>query len=407
MKNILLFSLTPLIICGCNYSRSNEQVAYEHIGEISLMQRVDSEPAVLLDIENATVVDYDELIEELKYIPLGKEKGLIGIINNIIYHNERIYIQDKGQDQVFIFDMTGKCIKKISTRGRGPKEYLGIGNIDINVSKNELIITDVLSGRSMFYDLDGNYKYSYNIPFDSDGMRWLCDSTFLHLIATHQNSQSKELGDYGMLVTQGDSLIAKGFKYLPSQVGYVAVREYLRRGFDKIYYRPLFSDSIYAISNDLSYSLSYYTKFKNSTWKKNYKSSKFVQMMDRDQGQWLFPWFYETQDFFLGYTMVSGNSNEINHVIYDKKKKVTYVSHMKKYDNVTELNRFWGYVCQGIMNEYFISACDAIVFEEMTGIKKRLKNGSLIITDPVLERIVKNIGNNDNPVLILTKFRSI
>ena len=405
VEKFFLYSiLLVFLLCGCNRYRQGQQIDYDP-GEVPLMHRITSS-AIVLDIENAKLTDYDALVEELIYIPLGREKGMLGSIKNIIYYNDRFYIQDEGQDQVFIFNRTGENIRKISAKGRGPKEYLGIGNIDIDAERDALIIRDVLSGRSLYYDLDGNYMYSYDTPFQSDGMLWLSDSTLLYLCATHQNGYTQELARYGLLATSGDSLVAKEFKYLPSQTGYYSARNNLRRGYDKVYYRPLFSDSIYAINSDLTYSLAYYARFKDSAWKKYNKSDKFVSMHDKGHGEYLFPWFYETQDFFIGNTKVTGNKT-MDHVIYDKQKGVTYISQMKEYDSIKELNRFYGYDCFGVGNGYFIFACDAIIFEERTGINKRLKDSTLTITDPNLEKIIKNLNVNDNPILILTKFKSI
>ena len=394
-----------VLLCGCGRPKPQQQNGYDPGREIPLMQRVELIPAVL-DIENADLVDYDMLVDELIYIPLGREQGPLGTIKDIIYHDGRFYIQDEGQDQVFIFDQTGKNIRKISAKGRGPKEYLGIANIDIDPDKNELIIQDGLSGRSLYYDLDGNYKHSFEIPFENTGMLCLNDSILLYLIETHQNRGSNELARWGLVAMLGDSLVAKAFKFLPSQIGYYGVRDNLRRGYDKTYYRHLYSDSIYAINSDLTYSLAYYAKFKNSVWKKYYQSEKFELMQEKGKGEWMYPWFYETKDFFLGSTNVTG-SKKMDYVIYDRQKGVTHIAKMKEYNEMNELNRFWGFSCLGAGEGYFVFACDAIVFEDATGIKKGMKNGTLKITDPNLERIIKGIDVNDNPILILTKLKSI
>lgn len=402
MKNAV-FCLA--VLSGLAFSCSSprvEELVYEG-GEIPLMQRVKSETKVL-DIEDGHLVDYNDLVEDIQYLPLGDEKGLIGEIRQILYHQGTYYVYDFKQDVVFLFDEKGKCFKKIDDRGNGPEEYLGIANIDINPVDAELIINDRLASQILFYDLHGNFKYKRKILAQTDIGFWLKDSTTVFLMEAFQNGKSEELKEYGLLEMKGDSIVRKGFKYLPSQIGYCGGQN-VRRGYNNsLYYRPLFSDSIYRIESDSTYSLAYYAKLKNSVWKKNYQSSEFVNWWNAE-GETLFPWFFETKDFFIGLTNAHSTDDKMVWVIYDKKNDRTNMAKMEMYDNIQQLDRLWGFDPYGVKKDYLIIAMPGYAVEEY--IKERVKDGKMKIADPRLEAIVKKMDSDSNPLLILTKFKSV
>ena len=89
----------------------------------------------------------------------------MGNIANIITYKGRFYIQEEQFDRVFIYDDTGRCLKKIDNKGRGPGEYLRIESIDINTEKEELMLVDGMSDKLFFYDLDGNFKSIHSIRY--------------------------------------------------------------------------------------------------------------------------------------------------------------------------------------------------------------------------------------------------
>ncbi len=393
-------------VFGCN-GRKPMQTLYIG-GPVEGLKRVEA-PFVTLDLVDGVRVDYDELVDEIKYLQLGKEKGLIGEIAQILYHRDRYYIYDKAQDMVFIFDSaTGECIRRINSKGRGPQEYLAINNIDINREADELIVVDRLKSQVLFYDLDGNYKYVRTMPVLTGATLYLRDSSFVYQVHSHQNHYIDELKGYGMLVSAGDSIIGKGFTYLPSQIGYGGDLENLRRGYDDaVYYRPLYSDSIYRINPDMTYSLAWHAKLRNSAWERNSGSKTYVVDMGTKNESRIYSRFNENKDFFIGYAAsVPRRRATVDFYMYDKTKNITYIADLKQYDDLTKLDRFWGYMIAGVAGDYFILDVDFATIESV-GIKDKVKNGTMQVTDSALEKIIDEADENDNPFLVLTKFKSL
>jgi len=59
--------------------------------------------------------------------------------------------------------MDGSFIKKIGAKGKGPGEYLTPSAFDINKEKKEIVIYDRGRTKLLYYDFEGNYKYSKKI----------------------------------------------------------------------------------------------------------------------------------------------------------------------------------------------------------------------------------------------------
>ena len=90
------------------------------IKDFDLLQRANNDYTTI-DLEHAEELAYRELIDSIRYISLGDECGVMGNIANIITYKGRFYIQEEQFDRVFIYDDTGRCLKKIDNKGRTMK----------------------------------------------------------------------------------------------------------------------------------------------------------------------------------------------------------------------------------------------------------------------------------------------
>lgn len=254
LKFLLLFSL---FFVSC---RSKNKVEQPMIKDFDLLQRANNDYTTI-DLEHAEELAYRELIDSIRYIPLGDECGVMGNIANIITYKGRFYIQEEQFDRVFIYDDTGRCLKKIDNKGRGPGEYLRIESIDINTEKEELMLVDGMSDKLFFYDLDGNFKSIHSIRyFQTENTLCLRDSVFLHISAPSQNFGNEGLYGYALVLSKGNENFLKGYRYLPLQVGYKGGGQ-IFKGYERSCYHPIYSDTIYQILSDTTYGPIFYFKF--------------------------------------------------------------------------------------------------------------------------------------------------
>ena len=375
------------------------------IKDFDLLQRANNDYTTI-DLEHAEELAYRELIDSIRYISLGDECGVMGNIANIITYKGRFYIQEEQFDRVFIYDDTGRCLKKIDNKGRGPGEYLRIESIDINTEKEELMLVDGMSDKLFFYDLDGNFKSIHSIRyFQTENTLCLRDSVFLHISAPSQNFGNDGLYGYALVLSKGNENFLKGYRYLPLQVGYKGGGQ-IFKGYERSCYHPIYSDTIYQILSDTTYGPIFYFKIKNSSWEKYHNSDRFVDIDGSEEG--VFTLLYENQDFFLGYIDdKKKKGNYMQPFLYDKMKDKTYLLRWcDYYEHLKELDYFEGYEARGIFEDYFIAHVSFSTLDQYN-IFERVKDGALKITNPELERVIQNLNTDSNPVLILTKFKHL
>jgi hypothetical protein len=97
-----------------------------------------------------TTMLLSEIADDITFIPLETtDECLIAGGSSIHLHKDYFVIMD-NTPQVFLFDRTGKFIRKTGNKGQGPGEYISAG-LPVIV-KDELFYYDI-SGKTLCYDL--------------------------------------------------------------------------------------------------------------------------------------------------------------------------------------------------------------------------------------------------------------
>lgn len=150
MKFRILVLSIVFVISGCSSLSRQSEEQLETIIEI---------PPLLED----KMLDLGK-ISSVQFIPLETKEGVIvESIDEIKVGEDRIYIFDKEQESIFIFDRVGNYINKISKKGRGPDEYNYIVDFGVYEATKEIEIYD--HRRLILYDMDGNFLSSRRVPF--------------------------------------------------------------------------------------------------------------------------------------------------------------------------------------------------------------------------------------------------
>ena len=80
------------------------------------------------DLDHAPSIPTEKLFSKIEVIPLEtQEESIIRSIDKIMEYQSCIYILDRRQKAVLIFDGHGKFISKINSIGRAPDEFYIIG----------------------------------------------------------------------------------------------------------------------------------------------------------------------------------------------------------------------------------------------------------------------------------------
>jgi hypothetical protein len=125
-----------------------------------------------------------------------------------------IVINRTGDGDIFIFDRSGKAIKKINRKGQGGEEYTGIVWIALDEDKGELFVNDYFARKILVYDLEGNFKrifqhkegYKYGEMYSFDQEHLICHDVL------NENSGSLSLVNQGqsfMIISKQDGRVTK------------------------------------------------------------------------------------------------------------------------------------------------------------------------------------------------------
>ena len=116
------------------------------------------------DINNIKAIPLSSLGSGLEYIPLETDTAcLIETISNVSVSDSFIFVSDSKR--LLLFDRAGKYLRQIGSTGRGPGEYLNIGDFIIDYKNREIY---VLSFRAVLvYDFKGQFQRDFKIDFPS------------------------------------------------------------------------------------------------------------------------------------------------------------------------------------------------------------------------------------------------
>ena len=128
------------------------------------------------NIKNFHKIELSQLNAQVTYLPLRKDDNLeISYISNIDVTADIILISNS--DLCLLFDRSGKIIKKIGEKGRGPNEYSAIVNSCFGFNNN-LYVQNL--GYILEYKTDGSFVNSFDIKKDKDPLFYMSSWTLLN-----------------------------------------------------------------------------------------------------------------------------------------------------------------------------------------------------------------------------------
>lgn len=96
---------------------------------------------------------------DVEYIPLETNDDFVnqGYVRDIGEKN-MIVTNRINDGNIFIYDRTGKALRKINRRGQGSEEYSFLYNIILDDKREEIFVNDLFAKRIVVYDLFGNFE---------------------------------------------------------------------------------------------------------------------------------------------------------------------------------------------------------------------------------------------------------
>jgi hypothetical protein len=244
--------------------------------------RIDNPNIVTIDnrkVEKLPYAQFAGMIEDVRYIPLISQEP-IAKFRKVLIHKERIYVLDTRGEKIFIFNMQGKIIKVIDSRGGGPEEYQGLSDMIISLEDDYLVINDRLDLFILYFTLDGEFvKKTRSIPNSS---LETVNGKVLYQLDTGQSFD--EDVNYMLVVTDGDSIVRKGYPHYPIQYDAIVDFPFSRNYRNELLFCPYYCDTVYQIINDSAYTVRYTVRHTKSFWERsnekfNYFANDYARLV--------------------------------------------------------------------------------------------------------------------------------
>ncbi|GHS93844.1 hypothetical protein FACS1894207_0970 [Bacteroidia bacterium] len=186
----------------------------------------------------------------IRYIPLEtSDDCLIGTTSKVLIRDNRIYVADFHKTlALFVFDMNGKFLFKISNRGQGPGEYIRFNDFDIQ-SNGDIYMFDHFGKKFLVFNSKGKYLKEIKTDYYFSFFCIVKDNLYLSCL-TDVGKKFADLAVYDMVGNKTEFLL-KDKKFLTGNnlLKYGSYK-FFNSNSDVTYYSPKFSPIIYAIDDN-------------------------------------------------------------------------------------------------------------------------------------------------------------
>ena len=340
--------------------------------------------------ESPKEIMLNELASDIRYVPLETT-------DDCLMNNEFYIMQYTGEDiitsGIFHFDKNGKFLNKIGSKGQGPEEYLQ-GLFAFGDWKNKLLYVQNWTTLTC-YGFDGTFVRSVPTPQLNMGAAGLFDENhILYSNDIYYADKANPIQLY-MVDSQNGKTVSKWRGHLEENKKYGMIltsRDFMYNYDNSLFYKPALENVIFKILSPKKRQLVY--KF-DCSGKDIDVSADEVDPKKRFQFLSVY-WAKETAQYlFVNY----GMKNISRLGIYDKEKKT--VTNVTIKDNLAggyDIHPAWTSDDNHLLMVYYAGGL-------LQDKEKRYSTGLLPERKKELDELLKNIKEDDNPVVILVTLK--
>ena len=340
--------------------------------------------------ESPKEIMLNELASDIRYVPLETT-------DDCLMNNEFYIMQYTGEDiitsGIFHFDKNGKFLNKIGSKGQGPEEYLQ-GLFAFGDWKNKLLYVQNWTTLTC-YGFDGTFVRSVPTPQLNMGAAGLFDENhILYSNDIYYADKANPIQLY-MVDSQNGKTVSKWRGHLEENKKYGMIltsRDFMYNYDNSLYYKPALENVIFKILSPKKRQLVY--KF-DCSGKDIDVSADEVDPKKRFQFLSVY-WAKETAQYlFVNY----GMKNISRLGIYDKEKKTfTNVTIKDNLAGGYDIHPAWTSDDNHLLMVYYAGGL-------LQDKEKRYSTGLLPERKKELDELLKNIKEDDNPVVILVTLK--
>ncbi len=360
------------------------------------------DPSILEEKE----INLSEIADDILYVPLD-DSILISGVNTVNYPkfaNDRIYLYDQNQG-ILIFSRSGKFLRKIGKRGRGPGEYVYGSTFTVDPESGTVYLND-LNSIIKVYSKSGNYLRSIMLneyQGSIDEMEFFNKNLFVAFNLQYGDNFKYE---WVFLDTLGNIINKKDRSIPIFKSNYLVGGGTFIQG-NKLNFWHNFTDTIISFSDDFTVKPNFLLSQGDFRLPKQYVDDPIKRLPEYISLEQIL----ETNQFLiLRYNFYKGKNSL---VLIEKEKHKSFLSYWSFDDYRGLLNdldggiRFQprGYLFEN-GREYLIELKDAIRFKAYVN-SNDFENAKSINPEKkkIFKEMTDNLNETDNPVLMIVKLK--
>lgn len=120
-----------------------------------------------IDLKKVDFPSFYDYFSKIEITPLESSKeSLIKDVTEYTYHAGKLYIFDRNQKKIFVFDNEGKLFNIINKRGNGPGEYSDLSDSRFNSFTGDLELLSPMGGVFRYDSLGQDFKGNISLPLN-------------------------------------------------------------------------------------------------------------------------------------------------------------------------------------------------------------------------------------------------
>ncbi len=399
LRNMLPLIISMLIV-SCSPPKQDKFVTkdcdkHNQEGIITANQQV---VINIPELEEDKKLILDSIVKDVRYIQLETtDKSLIGEISQMEYFDDKYFILDTDKTRsLFVFDKEGKFLWKISRQGKGPGEYLNLGNFSIDYESKRINLYVDVPSKIMIFDFNNNFIEEIPVPFYTSSFASLKDNMYMFNNAYRSNPTLKQ--ENNLVVTDKNCDIK--YSYFPYDSKKINSVSRLSNPFyaykhQKYYYDSL-RGTVYSLNSQDTLSVRYAFDFGTHTFdmdEKIYAEREEVERYMKKQNIYTLFSVQESDDFLSFMIFGAG----VQYGFYSKTTGNVIVGRRVVSTN----NTFVSVNIQCSSGNNFIGILDPLKIEELKQTLSSLSemDKEKLKTDKNLEKVLSGFLEFDNPIL--------
>lgn len=219
----------------------------------------------------------NSIYEIIEIIPLEtNNEVLLAECSKVQSIRDYYYVLDKKFSSLKIFDTKGGYIKTVGKLGRGPGEFQGVNDFNLDLKNNRIVVYSLADMRLFYFDLEGEFLESVLLDFYAYSFEIITGNKLAFYINYNRSEKSE---NYNLVITDFNGKIKKKMMPFPQEAQMAISFSGMLKSFqNEFVYNHAFSDTLLILNSDFKVQKSLIVDMKGFEWKHGFNFTKLYEV---------------------------------------------------------------------------------------------------------------------------------